>query len=315
MKICLAGEGAQGFTHIEALRKLEGIEVVTLAGGIAADAEAFARKWEIPHWSLDLEECLRQPGVEAVILTTPNQIHAAQTELALNLGKHVLVELPMGLNLAQAERVAALEEKTGLVCMVCHSLRYSPAHREVYRRVQEGSLQLHHLISLVYFFRRENTNRFGKRRTWTDDLLWHQGCHMVDFVSWLWGGGEVEVWAQAGPPHAKLGIAMDLTVGMRSAQGAIASLIYSFNNHGPLDISYRFVGEEASLRIEKGKLLDHEGREIPLGGDGTEAQDREFFGAIAQGRQPLTSCRACLPTMQLLDRMQRRIDGQGRSGG
>lgn len=310
MRICLAGEGAQGFTHIEALRKIEGIEVVTLAGGIAADAEEFARKWEIPHWSLDLEECLRQPGVEAVILTTPNQIHAAQTELALNLGKHVLVELPMGLNLAEAERVAALEEKTGLVCMVCHSLRYSPAHREVYRRVQEGSLQLHHLISLVYFFRRENTNRFGKRRTWTDDLLWHQGCHMVDFVSWLWGGGEVEVWAQAGPPHAMLGIPMDLTVGMRSAQGAIASLIYSFNNHGPLDISYRFIGEEASLRIEKGKLLDHEGREIPLGGDGTEAQDREFFGAIAEGRQPLTSCRSCLPTMQLLDRMQRCIEAQ-----
>jgi 2-hydroxy-4-carboxymuconate semialdehyde hemiacetal dehydrogenase len=310
MKICLAGEGAQGFTHIEALRKIEGVEVVTLAGGIAADAEEFAHKWQIPHWSLDLEECLRQPGVEAVILTTPNQVHCAQTELALNLGKHVLVEIPMGLNLAEAERVAALEEKTGLVCMVCHSLRYSPAHREVYRRVREGGLQLHHLISLVYFFRRENINRFGKPRTWTDDLLWHQGCHMVDFVSWLWGGEGIEVWAQAGPPHPRLKVPMDLTVGMRSAQGPIASLIYSFNNHGPLDISYRFIGEEESLLIEKGKLLDHEGRVVPLEGDGTELQDREFFAAIAEGRAPLTSCQACLPTMQFLDRMQHCIDGQ-----
>ena len=312
MKICLAGEGAQGFTHIEALRKIEGIEVVSLAGGIGADAETFARKWEIPHWSLNLEECLRQPGVEAVILTSPNQIHCAQTELALKLGKHVLVEIPMGLNLAEAERIAELEEKTGLVCMVCHSLRYSPAHREVYRRAHEGGLQLHHLVSQTYFFRRENINRFGKPRTWTDDLLWHQGCHMVDFVSWLWGGADIEVWAQAGPPHPRLKMPMDLTVGMRSAQGSIASLIYSFNNHGPLDISYRFIGEEASLRIEKGKLLDHEGAEIPVAGDGTELQDREFFSAIAQGRQPLTSCLACLPTMQLLDRMQRCIDGQGK---
>lgn len=310
MKICLAGEGAQGFTHIEALRKIEGIEVVTLAGGIGADAEEFARKWQIPHWSLDLEECLRQPGVEAVILTTPNQIHAAQTELALKLGKHVLVEIPMGLSLAEAERIAELEEQTGLVCMVCHTLRYSPAHREVYRRACEGRLQLHHLISQTYFFRRENINRFGKRRTWADALLWHQGCHMVDFVSWICAGQALEVWAQAGPPHPKLGVPMDLTVGMRSASGVIASLIYSFNNHGPLDISYRFIGEEASLRIEKGKLLDQEGQEIPVAGDGTELQDREFFDAIDQGRRPLTSCRACLPTMELLDRMQRCIEAQ-----
>lgn len=310
MKICLAGEGAQGFTHIEALRKIEGIEVVTLAGGIGADAEEFARKWQIPHWSLDLEECLRQPGVEAVILTTPNQIHAAQTELALKLGKHVLVEIPMGLSLAEAERIAELEEQTGLVCMVCHTLRYSPAHREVYRRAREGRLQLHHLIAQTYFFRRENINRFGKRRTWADALLWHQGCHMVDFVSWICEGQALEVWAQAGPPHPKLGVPMDLTVGMRSASGVIASLIYSFNNHGPLDISYRFIGEEASLRIEKGKLLDQEGQEIPVTGDGTELQDREFFDAIDQQRRPLTSCRACLPTMELLDRMQRCIEAQ-----
>lgn len=311
MKICLAGEGAQGLTHMEALRKIEGIEVVSLAGGLGADAEEFARKWEIPHWSLDLEECLSQPGVEAVVLTTPNQLHAAQVEQALDRGKHVLVELPMGLNLEESRRVAQLEEKTGLVCMVCHTLRYSPAHREVYRRVKEGRLHLHHLVFQTYFFRRQNVNRFGKPRTWTDELLWHQACHMADFVHWLFEEPQIAAWGQAGPPHPRLGIPMDLTIGMRSKQGCLVSSVLSFNNHGPLDITYRFIGEEESLRLEKGKLVDHEGREIPVEGDAAQIQDREFFSAIKEGRRPLTSCASCLPVMEILDRIQQCMDKKG----
>ncbi len=311
MKICLAGEGAQGLTHMEALREIEGVEVVSLAGGIAADAAEFAAKWKIPHHSLSLEECLSQPGVEAVILTTPNQVHAAQTELALSMGRHVLVELPMGLNLAESQRVAALEERTGLVCMVCHTLRYSPPHREVHRRGREGRLHLHHLVSQTYFFRRENVNRFGKPRTWTDDLLWHQACHWVDLVYWLLEEPGIAAWGQAGPPHPRLGIPMDLTIGMRSKKGCLVSAVLSFNNHGPIDISYRFIGQEESLRIEKGRLVDHEGREIPTAGDSAQIQDREFFSAIKEGRKPLTSCQSCLPVMEILDRIQRCIDGKG----
>ena len=133
MRICLAGEGAQGISHADVLQDIEGVEIDTLAGGIAADAEAFAYERGIPHWSLDLEECLSCDEVEAVILTTPNQVHCAQTELALNMGKHVLVEIPMGISLAESQRIAALEERTGLVCMVCHTQRYNSAFREVYR--------------------------------------------------------------------------------------------------------------------------------------------------------------------------------------
>ena len=161
MKICLAGEGAMGFNHIKVLQQLDDVEVVTLAGGVEEDAAAFAEEWEIPHYSLDLETCLNQPEVEAVVLATPNQVHAAQAEQALSMGKHVLVEIPMGLNLAEAERLVDMEEKTGLVCMVCHSYRYSAPHREIVRLVRTGELHLHHIVQQTYFFRRENTNMFG----------------------------------------------------------------------------------------------------------------------------------------------------------
>ena len=308
MKICLAGEGYQGGNHMTAVRAIGGIDVVSLAGGIRADADAFAKEWEIPHVCSDLEEAIGQPGVEAVILATPNQVHAEQIELVLGMGKHVLVEIPMGTDLQEAERVARLEEESGLVCMVCHSLRYFPTHREVRRRVQAGDLNLHHIVSQTYFFRRENRNALGKPRTWVDNVLWHHGCHIVDYVSWLLDDPDLAVWGQSGPVHPEFGIPMDITIGMRSKDGCLVSAVLSFNNHGAISVSQRFIGEETTLTIEGGVLRDYEGNEIPVTGNSNEMQDGEFFDAIREGRKPLTSCAACLPTMRLLDRIEKSIE-------
>jgi 2-hydroxy-4-carboxymuconate semialdehyde hemiacetal dehydrogenase len=310
MKICLAGEGAQGMTHMQVISEMEDVEVVSLAGGIETDTAAFAKEWSIPHWSLDLEACLLQPGVEAVILTTPSQVHAEQTQLALNMGKHVLVEIPMGVSLEDAQRIADLEEQTGLVCMVCHTRRYMPAFRELQRRIREEEWHLHHIVTQTYFFRRENVNRFGTPRTWTDSLLWHLACHTVDTVYWLLGDPELTVWGQVGPEHSGLGIPMDMTIGMRSREGCLISAVYSFNHHGENWSSYRFIGEEASLCVEHGRIFDHEGNALPLAMQGPEDQDREFINAIREGRKLLTSCKACLPVMEILDRIEKCIDSQ-----
>ena len=311
MKVCIAGEGAQGKTHMEALAKRKDVEVVTVAGGLEADTVEFAREWGIPHYSMNLEECMEQPGVEAVVLTTPNHMHADQTELALEMGKHVLLELPMGLTLAESQRVAAKEEETGLVCMVCHTNRFNPAFREVHRRVHDGELHLHHIVQQTFFFRRTNENRFGRPRTWADDLLWHQACHMVDMVFWILGDARMEAWGQAGPDHPTLGIPMDISIGLRSQSGCLVTAAQSFNNYGPIQGNYRFIGEEATLLFAKGGLTDHEGKEIPLtAGGGGDDQDGEFFAAIREGRKPLTSCNACLPVMEVIDRIQQAIDAE-----
>jgi len=312
MKICLAGEGAMGTNHMQAMRGIEGVEVVTLAGGIEEDAAAFAKQWEISHCSLSLEECLNQPGVEAVILATPSQVHATQAIQALRMGKHVLVEIPMALNLEDSERLVAEAEKSGLVCMVNHSFRYSAPFREVYRRVQqEEMLHLHHVIAQTYFFRRTNVNMYGKPRTWTDNLLWHHACHMVDFVSWLLDDPDLDVRGQAGPGHPRLGIPMDLTVGMRSKDGTLVSGVLSFNNHGPTTVTYRLIGEEDTLILERGALTDKDGNPVPLEGEPYESPAKEFIDAIREGREPLTSVQTCLPTMRLLDKIQRSIDDKG----
>jgi 2-hydroxy-4-carboxymuconate semialdehyde hemiacetal dehydrogenase len=309
MKICIAGEGAMGLNHTRTIKQFSDVEIASLACGVEADGAAFAREWEIPHCSTNLEECLSQDGVEAVVLTTPNQIHAAQATLALEMGKHVLVEIPMGLSLEESQRLVEVEEKTGLVCMVCHTNRYGTAQREIVRRVHSGEFHPHHIVQQTYFMRRSNTNMYGKARSWTDELLWHQACHMVDFMYWLFDDSEMDAWAQAGPDHATLNIPMDITIGLRSSKGCLVTSANSFNNHGPITGIYRFIGEEATYLFEKGKLMDTEGNQIQFEGpSGIEVQDREFFNAITEGRKPFTGCAACLPTMSILDQLQKSMD-------
>lgn len=311
MRVCLVGEGAQGVTHINTLKELDDIEVVTLAGGIRADAETFAQKHGIGHVSTDLEECLDRQGVEAVVITSPNQLHCEQTVLALEKGKHVLLELPMGLSLAESQRVADAEAKSGKVAMMCHTQRFNPAMRKIHDDVRDQKLHLHHIVQQTYFFRRVNENRFGTPRIWTDDLLWHQACHMIDLVYWILDDPDMEAWGQCGPVHETLKVPMDITIALKSSGGCLVSAAQSFNNHGPIEGHYRFIGEEATYLWGRGGLIDHEGNEIEVSGpSGVEAQDGEFFTAIREGRTALTSCTEVLPVMALIDRVQRAMDGR-----
>ena len=313
MKVCLVGEGAQGLTHMEALRAMKGIEVVSLAGGIEADAEAFAREHGIGHVSTDLEECLDQPGGRGRGDHEPESaaLRAGGDRPGAGPG-NVLLELPMGLSLAESQRVAEAEERSGKVAMMCHTQRYSPAFRRLHQMIATGGLHLHHIVQQTYFFRRVNENRFGRPRIWTDDLLWHQACHMIDMVYWLLGDPGMEAWGRSGRVHERLGVPMDICISLRSAAGCLVSAAQSFNNHGPIRGEWRFIGEEETWVTDGSGLRDHQGNDVPLpeGPAGIEAQDGEFFAAIRDGRKALTSCSEVLPVMGIIDRVQRAMDGR-----
>jgi 2-hydroxy-4-carboxymuconate semialdehyde hemiacetal dehydrogenase len=296
---------------MQALAELDGIDVVTVAGGIEADMRAFTDKWKIPHCSRDLETCLRQPGIDAVINTGPSQLHAEQTRLAIAYGKHVLLEIPMALNLRDSEVLAELQRASGLTCMVCHTRHFTTGLRELKRRIAAGELHLHHIVCQTYFFRRVNINRFGQPRTWKDDLLWHHACHAVDMTRWLLDDDEMSCWGQVGPAHAELGIPMDLTVAMKSRRtGAIATIAHSFNNHGEIRTPMRFIGEEQTFEFIGGVLTENDGNEVARG-TGHEAvvrQNREFFTAIREQREPETSFARSLTSMRYLDDVQQVIE-------
>jgi 2-hydroxy-4-carboxymuconate semialdehyde hemiacetal dehydrogenase len=309
MKVCLAGEGAMGVNHMKALRKIDEVEVVTVAGGIEKDVRRFAEEWKIPHWSMDLEECLERPGLDAAILATPSGLHREHAELALSKGLNVLVEIPMALTLADSKAVVDAAERAGKVCMVAHTRRFAPPHAELRRRIRSGDFHLYHMVVETYFFRRQNLNMFGEPRTWVDNLLWHHACHSVDLAYWMLDDPNWEVWGQKGPEQPELGIPMDLSVCMRSSNGVLFTMAMSFNNKGPFGGFYRYIGEDDTYKVFREQMTDSEGRDVPLQGVAFELQDQEFVSAVRDGREPESSARSCLQTMVLLDEIDRVIEG------
>ncbi len=296
-----------GEIHMKALQKISGVEVVSVAARTDEAGKNFAGQWKIPFVSTNLEACIDRPGVDAVILTTPSDQHRDQTLLALGKGKHVQVEIPMSLSLSDAEDMVAAAKQSGRICMVTHTRRFSSTHREIFRRIRSGTFHLHHMVVETYFFRRTNLNMHGQPRSWVDNLLWHHGCHSIDLAQWLLGT-EFDVWGQKGPNHPELGIPMDMTVAMRSKSGVLFSLAMSFNNKGPFGGFYRYIGEEETYKIYRDAMTDSDAKEIALDGVAAfDRQDIEFTSAIREGREPESSAQSCLPTMALIDRIDKSM--------
>jgi 2-hydroxy-4-carboxymuconate semialdehyde hemiacetal dehydrogenase len=311
MKICVAGAGAFGVKHLEGLAKIEGVEVASLVGRTDATAEV-AAKFGVPHWSTDLAQGLAQPGIEAAILATPTQLHAAQAAQCLRAGKHVQVEIPMSDNLADAEMLLALQRETGLVGMAGHTRRFNPSHQWVHKRIVAGELAIQQMDVQTYFFRRTNTNALGQPRSWTDNLLWHHACHTVDLFAYQAGEPIVQVHALQGPLHPVLGIAMDMSIQMKTASGAICTLSLSFNNDGPFGSFFRYICDNGTYLARYDDLFDGREKQIDVSKvdvsmNGIELQDREFIAAIRERREPNASFAQVLPAMRVLDRAEKLL--------
>jgi len=314
MKICVAGEGAFGGVHLQTLANIAGVEVASLAGGVAAATQQLASRWHIPHWSTDLDECLAQPGIEAVILATPTPLHTEQALRCLQAGKHVLVEIPMADSLQDAQRLVSTQKESGRIAMVGHTYRFTPAHRWLRGRFGSGELQLQQLHVQTWFLRRVNINMFGQPRSWTDHLLWHHACHTVDLFQFMTGETVSEACALQGPPHPELGIAMDMSISLKTPSGVLCSLSLSFNNDGPLGSTFRFicnngtfVSQQREFHDGRGKPLDLKGLEGPA--NPVEGMQREFFAAIHEGREPNASVTQSFAAMQTLDYIEARLAG------
>src|SRR6187455_2963884 len=312
MKICVAGQGAFGVKHLEALQNIPGIEVATLAGGSPDSTKAVAEKFRIPHWSLDLGECLAQDGVEAAILATPTQMHARQAIQCMRAGKHVMIEIPMADSVADAEEIVKVQKETGLVAMAGHTRRFNPSHQFVHNRIVKGEVTVQQMDVQTYFFRRTNMNALGQPRSWTDHLLWHHAAHTVDLFAYQTGGQIVQANAVQGPIHPNLGIAMDMSIQLKSSTGAICTLSLSFNNDGPLGTFFRYIGDSGTYLARYDDLFNGKEEQIDVSQvdvsmNGIELQDREFFAAIREGREPNASIAQVLPCYQVLHELEQQL--------
>jgi 2-hydroxy-4-carboxymuconate semialdehyde hemiacetal dehydrogenase len=312
MKIALAGQGAFGTQHMKAVQNIPGIDVISLTGGRPAGTEEFARTWHIPHWTTDLTETLQQPGLEAVIIASPTQVHARQAEQAMRSGKHVLIEIPIADTVADSERLVQAAKETGVVAMAGHVRRFNPSHQWLHNKIKAGELTIQQMDVQTYFFRRQNMNAAGQPRTWTDHLLWHHACHTVDLF--MYQTGEVPVIANAiqGPLHPDLKIAMDMSIQLKVPSGAILTLSLSFNNNGPFGSFFRYICDNGTYKALYDDLVDGSDKPIDVSRvdvsmNGIELEDREFFAAINEQRQPKSSLAQVLPAMRTLGQLERQL--------
>lgn len=316
IQIAVAGAaGAFGRKHLSTLSAIEGIEVRWLIGAPGDDLTEAGTNWPQANKTTELAEALADAALDAVILATPTPVHAAQATQCLRAGKHVLVEIPMADNLADAKSLVAAQADTGLVAMAGHTRRFSPAHRWLHQRIAQGKLTLQHLEVQTRFFRRTNTNALGQPRTWTDHLLWHHACHTVDLFHFQTGGAPEHLQALQGPLHPELGIAMDMSIGMKSAGGALCTLSLSFNNDGPFGTESRYICDHGTYIAHYDALVDGHGNPVDLSDvsgakDGVEAEQRAFIKAIREQSEPPASVAQCLPAMQTLHRLEQEMQGE-----
>lgn len=316
IKIALAGAGAFGIKHLDALRLIDGVEVVSLVSRELDKTREVAIKYDIPHVTTDLADSLTLPDLDAVILCTPTQMHAAQAMQCLRAGKHVQVEIPLADSLADAQAVVALQQQTGLVAMCGHTRRFNPSHQWVRRRILAGEYNIQQMDVQTYFFRRSNMNALGQPRSWTDHLLWHHAAHTVDLFAYQARSPIVQANAIQGPISPTLGIAMDMSIQLKAANGAICTLSLSFNNEGPLGTFFRYIGDTGTYIARYDDLVDGKEQKIDVSQvdvsmNGIELQDREFVAAIREGREPNASVAQVLPCYEVLHRLEQQLSASG----
>ena len=314
MRICVAGAyGAFGTKHLDALAQIEDVTVTSVNGANAERLAALADERGIPHHSTDLADCLARDDVDAVILATPTQMHADQGVACMAAGKHVLVEIPMADSLEDSQRLVVKQQETGLVAMAGHVRRFNPSHQWVHNKIQAGELNIQQMDVQTYFFRRTNTNALGQPRSWTDHLLWHHACHTVDLFMYQTGEKPDQVFGMQGPIHPELGIALDMSIGLRTPSGALCTLSLSFNNDGPLGTFFRYICDNGTYIARYDDLVDGREQPVDLSGvavssNGIELIDREFVSAIREGREPNSSVAQCLPAMEVLDQIEKILE-------
>jgi 2-hydroxy-4-carboxymuconate semialdehyde hemiacetal dehydrogenase len=314
IRIALAGAGAFGEKHLDGLKLIEGVEIVSIISRTAEQAAAVAQKYGAKHSSTELADALARDDVDAVILCTPTQMHAEQAIACMNAGKHVQVEIPLCDSWGDAGAVLAKAQETGLTCMVGHTRRFNPSHQYVHNQIVADKLQIQQMDVQTYFFRRKNMNAKGEARSWTDHLLWHHAAHTIDLFAYQ-AGRIVSASANQGPKHPELGIAMDMSIQLKSESGAICTLSLSFNNDGPLGTFFRYIGDTATYIARYDDLFT--GKEEPIdvskvavSMNGIELQDREFIAAIREGREPNSSVAQVLDCYRVIGELAASLEAQ-----
>ena len=305
MKLLMVGYGTTATSHTKIFADA-GLMLDTIVGRLPEKTATFAAEFGYAHHTTDLAAALAEHSPEVVCIASPSEAHAGQVAQALMAGAHVLVEIPLAMSYTEGRALADLAREKGRVLMVAHTHRYRSVAQEAKRKVTSGALTLHHVVSRYVFLRRENRDLTGRARSWTDNLLWHHGCHAVDLSLWLLGVTEVSgltVTSQVALPDQAMGAPLDLSILVRTAQDQLVSVNMSYNSHIDL-YDYLLIGREESF------VLPGSGPDpVP----GFPTQDRDFLAAVRGEIEAPISAESVLPALWVLQQAQDQYDAWTRT--
>jgi 2-hydroxy-4-carboxymuconate semialdehyde hemiacetal dehydrogenase len=314
MRVALAGAGAFGLKHLDALARIDGVEIAAVVSRRLDQAHEVADRYGAPIASTSLDEVLVSPDVDAVILATPTQLHAQQAIATMRAGKHVQVEIPLADSWADARRVASTQVDTGLVCMVGHTRRFNPSHQWIHQRIVAGELNVLQMDVQTYFFRRTQHERARSApQLDRQPVVAPRRAHGRPLRLPVPRGDRRRARARRSGER-ELGIPMDMSIQLKSSKGQLCTLSLSFNNEGPLGTFFRYIGDSGTYIARYDDLIDGRDNvidvsEVDVSMDGIELQDREFVAAINEGREPNASVHQVLACYEVLDRLDRQIVG------
>jgi len=311
MNVCVVGHGMMGTYHSDALKAMDCC-LHTLVGRRAEPTEAFARQYGYRRWTTSLDEALDDPAVEIVILANPSELHAETAFSSLAHGKHTLVEIPIAMTLADAERVVDEAQARGLTLGVVHPMRMQPELIALRERALTGDEQIRHIGGRFFIHRLTNVGITGYQRSWTDNLLWHHTTHLLDFGLWLLDAQVRAVHSFMPPLDDRTGTPMEVFIGVETGRdqslvctGSYYSRERFFDSLVVTDRdSYRYDGFGDKLTLGSGTQTAAPWMENCF------RVTRDFVQAVEEGRAPAITGASVLPAMRVLQIVQDRWDAR-----
>jgi predicted dehydrogenase len=307
------GCGRIAQAHLKAAANLPGlVRPVAIAGRRREKAAEAAKAYGIPTVHDDYRQLLADPAVGAVIVTTPNDSHAAIVCDAARAGKHILVEKPMALDAHSAEAMVRAAEAAGVTLMVAQCRRFSDAAQELVRRLPEIGEVFRVQVTFLVPFPQPPTDWWRSSAQAGGLVILQQGSHSLDSIFWWLGRTPEQIFATAARRNPAWEGEDEADIVCRYEGGVTATVHLSLST-SPVVHESLVVGTKGHLRLverpagppfETSCRLEHNGEVLM---DGLQApslythQLQELVAAIREGRPPLASGKEILNVMRMLD--------------
>lgn len=232
---------------IPAIRESERGELVAVASRSLNSAEAYAKKWDIPHAFGSYEAMLASDEVDVVYIGLPNHLHAPWTIKAMKAGKHVLCEKPFVISMEEMNRVQVTADETGMKVAEAFMYRHHPQTKKVGELLEKGVIGDIHVVRGVFNFKLENPNNVRMVDDWGGGCLWDVGCYPMSIAQYIMGGPPEWVFGESW--EGDFAVDMVFCGQMGYPNGAMAQISSSF--HSPFYMLVEVLGSDGRMVLEK----------------------------------------------------------------